>query len=443
MTTKGWIGAVPVHWTVSRTKHVAKLESGHTPSRQHPEYWQDCTIPWFTLADVWQIRDGGTDFVSETKERISELGLQNSAARLLPAGTVLLSRTASVGFAAIAKVPLATTQDFVNWICSPRILPKYLLYVFRAMGGEFRRLTMGSTHQTIYMPDVANFTTPVPPLEEQRAIADFLDRETARIDRTVQKHRDLLSALTEAHQAAVTQTTSAGIGTNGTVEEILGAMTQGLPAGWRLWRLKHLSPRIGVGVVVNPSTYVATTGLPFVYGGDIREGLINSDDARRISKHDSDSLPQSRLNEGDILIVRVGAPGVAAVVPPELEGANCASVVIVRGSSHFNSDWLCFAINSRFVRWQVEVVQYGAAQEQFNVAHAVDFWIPTPPRSQQDRIAQELSNSRDHLNKAVAKIEIALSRLSEWRSALITAAVTGQIDVREGAGFDSQVPLGS
>src|SRR6185369_14841268 len=112
-----WIGDVPTQWGVSRIKFVARLRSGHTPSRQQTEYWQDCTIPWFGLADVWQIRDGRTEYVTETAEKISELGLANSAARLLPAGTVMLSRTASVGFSAIMGVPMATTQDFVNWVC--------------------------------------------------------------------------------------------------------------------------------------------------------------------------------------------------------------------------------------------------------------------------------------------------------------------------------------
>lgn len=227
----GWIGRVPSHWDVSRTKHVARLESGHTPSRQHPEYWENCTLPWFTLADVWQIRDGGTTYVTETKERISELGLQNSSARLLPAGTVLLSRTASVGFAAIAGVPLATTQDFVNWICGPRLLPQYLLYVFRAMSGEFRRLTMGSTHQTIYMPDVAQSMTPVPPVSEQQSIVDFLNHETAKIATLAAKKSQLLQSLEQLEAAAINDAICAGwCPTN-----------PSLHRGWTLRRLQHLT----------------------------------------------------------------------------------------------------------------------------------------------------------------------------------------------------------
>ena len=166
-----WLGKVPSHWSVERTKFVARLESGHTPSRQDPEYWVDCRVPWFTLADVWQLRDDRVETVFETHEKISEIGLMNSVARLLPAGTVMLSRTASVGFSAIMGTDMATPQDFVNWVCGPHLRPEFLLYAFRAMRPEFERLVMGSTHQTIYMPDVGRFVTPVPPFTEQDAIA--------------------------------------------------------------------------------------------------------------------------------------------------------------------------------------------------------------------------------------------------------------------------------
>lgn len=117
-----WLGKIPAPWNVQRTKYVARLRSGHTPSRQHAEYWLDCTIPWFGLADVWQIRDGRKEYVVETAEKISELGLANSAARLLPQGTVVLSRTASVGFSAITGTSMATTQDFVIDYCVTNVL---------------------------------------------------------------------------------------------------------------------------------------------------------------------------------------------------------------------------------------------------------------------------------------------------------------------------------
>ena len=112
-----WLGEVPAHWDVRRLKQVARLESGHTPSRAVPEYWENCTIPWVSLADVGKLRGGDVDYVDDTVEYVSELGLANSSARLLPAGTVILSRTASVGFSAILGQPneLDDLKLLVEW----------------------------------------------------------------------------------------------------------------------------------------------------------------------------------------------------------------------------------------------------------------------------------------------------------------------------------------
>jgi type I restriction enzyme S subunit len=212
-----WIGKIPAHWEVIKTKYVAALRSGHTPSRQHPEYWENCTLPWFSLADVWQLRDGRREYLGETSEKISELGLANSAADRLPAGTVIVSRTASVGFSGIMPVPMATTQDFVNWVCGPRIKPEYLLYVFRSMGHEFKRLTMGSTHQTIYMPDAAGFQTPLPPVKEQEKIVDVIQKSKSHIDRLEDLLNQSMEKLHEYRTALISSAVTGKIDVRGEV----------------------------------------------------------------------------------------------------------------------------------------------------------------------------------------------------------------------------------
>jgi type I restriction enzyme S subunit len=201
-----WIGQVPVEWTVPKFTHVARLESGHTPSRNVEEYWlpEDCTIPWFSLSDIWQVRQMGRVYVSDTCEKISPIGMANSAARLLPKDTVILSRTASVGFPAILAIPMATTQDFVNWVCGPMIRPKYLYYVLRAMRRDFRRLMMGSTHQTIYMPDVKSFRTPLPTIDEQDMIAGMLDHSLSTFASISQRTKSSVERLHELRSALIT-----------------------------------------------------------------------------------------------------------------------------------------------------------------------------------------------------------------------------------------------
>lgn len=199
-----WIGSIPAGWKVAPIKYVAKLESGHTPSRSVPAYWENCTVPWFTLADIWQVRKAGRSVITETSEMVSELGLANSSARKLPAGTVVLSRTASVGFPAILASEMATSQDFAAWICRDGLHNEYLYFCLVAMRSELGRLMMGSTHKTIYMPDIEQLRCPLPPIDEQKVIASRLWKQTERVGSLVAKTERSIELLKERRAALIT-----------------------------------------------------------------------------------------------------------------------------------------------------------------------------------------------------------------------------------------------
>jgi type I restriction enzyme S subunit len=166
-----WLGEIPSHWEVAKLKHVARLESGHTPSRTQPELWTDCHIPWISLNDVGAMAT--REFISETTNLISEKGIAASSARLLPAGTVVLSRDATIGRSSIMGVDMATSQHFADWVCSARLLPRYLWLLFTtSMQSHFNSLTDGATLRTIGMPDLRALTIPLPPVEEQEQIVE-------------------------------------------------------------------------------------------------------------------------------------------------------------------------------------------------------------------------------------------------------------------------------
>lgn len=200
-----WIGMVPERWEIRKLKSISRLETGHTPSRQHPEYWvkQECKIPWFTLADVGFLRDDRNIYINKTEQKISQIGLDNSAARILPSESVILSRTASVGFSGITTLPLAVSQDFSVWICGKSLWPRYLLLCLRSMRNEFRRLMMGSTHQTIYMPDIEAIRVPLPPLDEQIAITNHLFDTTNKMDASIAEITHSISLLKERRAALI------------------------------------------------------------------------------------------------------------------------------------------------------------------------------------------------------------------------------------------------
>jgi type I restriction enzyme S subunit len=286
-----------------------------------------------------------------------------------------------------------------------------------------------SSMQNLSQDNFYSFIAPLPPTDEQLAVATFLNHETAKIDALIAEQQRLIELLQEKRQSVISHAVTKGLNPDAPMKDSGVEWLGEVPEHWTLKRLKHLSPNLTVGIVVNPSEYISDEGLPFVYGGDIREGVIDWENSRRIAPDLSDKQSKTRLRSGDLLMVRVGAPGVTAVVPEQCDGGNCASVMLIRQGS-FSSQWLCYALNTRIVRFQVEVVQYGAAQEQFNISHAVNFWIPVPPRQEQDRIAACLDSEHEKAQGLIHQAQSAVSLLQERRSALISAAVTGQIDVR-------------
>jgi type I restriction enzyme, S subunit len=177
----------PEGWQLVRLTDVAKLESGHTPSRRHPEYW-DGGVPWVSLHDTGAL-DGPE--ISETAQTVSDLGIANSSARLLPRGTVVFSRTATVGKSTVLGREMSTSQDFANYVCGPRVHNRYLMHLLRFMQTEWARLMAGSTHQTIYMPVFRDLQILLPEVREQERIAEVADA----VEAGIQAERDSLVPL--------------------------------------------------------------------------------------------------------------------------------------------------------------------------------------------------------------------------------------------------------
>jgi len=196
-----------------------------------------------------------------------------------------------------------------------------------------------------------------------------------------------------------------------------------IPDEWEVMPLKRISPAQSVGLVINPSTYFDEAGtVPMLLGSNIEEGHIRWELARRISEKSNRSLSASRLAAGDLVMVRVGYPGVTAVVPTEIDGCNCASMMIVRQHSSFDSRWLCSIMNSRHGRSQVEHVQYGTAQKQFNISDAINFSYPVPPLTEQRSIAEALSGA----DILIETMEQLLAKKRDLKKGAMQGLLTGK-----------------
>jgi type I restriction enzyme S subunit len=169
---------LPDGWQWAQLADIARMESGHTPSRRHPEWW-DGDVRWISIPDA---REHHGRVIHETVQHTNTEGLANSAARLLPEGTVCLSRTASVGYVVIMGRPMATSQDFVNWIPTRAISPEWLQVVLMADKDALLRFGKGTVHTTIYFPEVLSFHVAVPPFAEQTRIVAEVERRLSVID---------------------------------------------------------------------------------------------------------------------------------------------------------------------------------------------------------------------------------------------------------------------
>ncbi|MEW5704330.1 MAG: restriction endonuclease subunit S [Pseudomonadota bacterium] len=183
----------PEGWRWTPLSSVARLESGHTPSRRHPEYWGG-SIPWIGIRDA---TGNHGRVIQETIEYTNELGIENSSARVLPKDTVCLSRTASVGYVVVMGRPMSTSQDFVNWICSEDLNPYFLKYVLLAEREALLIFAVGSVHQTIYFPEAKAFHICMPDRKSQDAIVEVLGALDDKIELN-RRMNETLEALARA-----------------------------------------------------------------------------------------------------------------------------------------------------------------------------------------------------------------------------------------------------
>ncbi|MGW3314611.1 restriction endonuclease subunit S [Streptomyces fungicidicus] len=417
-----WLSAS--RWPTAPIRLVARLGSGHTPSRSNPEYWENCTVPWITLADVWQLRDGQTRVISETKEMVSPLGLANSAAVKHPAGTVILSRTASVGFSAIMGRDMATSQDFATWTCGPNLEPRYLLHALRGMAPDLKRVATGSTHKTIYMPDIEQLRVPLPPLEAQRRIADFLDAETARIDTLADLRQRQISLLDERLMATWSRVINDDARDSAwfPIRRFITAITDG-PFGSAL-----------------TSNHYSYGGARVIRLGNVGRAEFRDRDPAFIPLDYLSELRRHEALPGDLIVAGLGDQnhplGRACVVPndlgPAMVKADCFRLRLdQRRVLHEYAAW---ALSSPPVTEQVTLLARGSTRARINLEVARDIPLPVPPIERQRRSIALLGESRYATNSIVSRCRHQVTLLTERRQALITAAVTGQFDVTTASG---------
>ncbi|UJX43792.1 hypothetical protein [Xanthobacter sp. YC-JY1] len=284
------------------------------------------------------------------------------------------------------------------------------------------------SHQRVLPADILKLPWKWPPLETQKRIAAFLDEKTAQIDGLIEKKRALLDRLAEKRQAIITQAVTKGLDPAAPMKDSDIDWLGQIPAHWEVKRLKYISPRVTVGIVVTPAAYYADEGILALRGLNIRTMGFDFSDTRNITQEGHHLNIKSMLRAGDLVAVRTGAPGTTAIVPEELAGSNCIDLVIIRRPHCASGRYVGWFLNSNIAHTQYAIGSEGALQQHFNVETSKEVLVTLPPPSDQVEIAKYIDDSIAAHDVQADKVQLSIEKLTEYRSALITAAVTGQIE---------------
>ena len=415
-----WLGKVPEHWKVIPLGRIGAFSKGSGGTKEDET---EEGIPSVRYGDLYTQHQFS---ITTTRTRISE----ESAARYTPIqyGDLLFAGSGeTIEEIGKSAVNLITERaycggDVIVFRPAVEIDAAFLGYAADCSHAVYQKSCMGRgvTVMHIYAGELKQLVVPLPPLDEQRAITAFLDRETERIDSLVAKKRLLIERLEEYRTALITRAVTRGLPPEAARAAGLDPSPRLKPSGvewlgdvpehWGVPQLGRIARlRAGEGIT---SQGIEQEGEFPVFGGNGTRGFT-----------------EEYTHDGDFVLIG-------------RQGALCGNVHIARGKFWASEhavvatplagdivSWLGYVLGAmNLSQYSIAAAQPGLAVDRINA-----LIVPLPPPEEQSAIAGFLDRERHKIDGLISQVEHAIERLQEYRSALITAAVTGKIDVRESA----------
>ena len=421
-----WLGEIPERWEARRLKFSATAIGGGTPNTNKAEYWKG-DIPWVSPKDMKR------PLIDSTQDYITELGVSESATSVVEPNTVLVVVRSGILRHSIPVarnvVPVALNQDMKGITVENDLIPAYLHYLIEGNQKQLLPLwsKQGCTVESIEFEIMMNAGIPLPSPDEQTTIAEYLDQKTGQIDGLIGKKKELIERLKEQRTAIITHAVTKGLDASAPMKDSGVEWLGNVPEHWDVRRVKTIGDiRYGLG---EPPEY-RNEGLLFIRATDVFRGKIAMNNIKRISPEDVPWNRNPALKAGEIIVVRSGAyTGDSAIIPDDLEGA-IAGFDMVLSVFEGCPKFVAYALLSRYLlEAQILLARTRAAQPHLNSEELGGFVFVAPSPEEQQIIADYLDKKTGQIDGLVAKAEEAIQRLEEYRTAVITAAVTGKVKV--------------
>ncbi len=418
-----WLGEIPKHWEVVKIKHIAEIITGKTPALDSE--WGN-SILFVTPTDC----DLDKKYISSSLRKLSQNGIQNFNSLVIPKNSILVTCIASIGKVAINLKEVVTNQQINAVIPDIELaLTDFIFYQLLTTMPFAERYFCGyNTLPILNKSEFSNIKIPLPPIEEQKAIADFLDSKCKQIESFVDKKQRLITLLNEKKQALINECISKGLNKNVNFKdsgiEHLGA----IPTHWEILKLKYVA-LTNIGLVYTPDDIVENSdkGYPLLRANNIQNGKIDYQDLIYIK---SEQIEKKQIASiGDLLMcVRNGSENLLGKTAKIQDGYFSFGAFTAIIKSQFN-DYFYWIFQTNMLRKSIASFSVSNGIGQISQEDIKNFIIPFPPLQEQKQITQFLDSEISKIDSIIGKIKKQIELIKEYKSVLINQAVCGRINL--------------
>lgn len=415
------IGQIPTKWTTARLRFLVSIQKGRLPVETSSEPKSETDLPYLTM-----------EYLRADIDNQSSLFVSNNISCLLAdEGQILLLWDGSNAgeFLRAKKGAVSSTLALIENI---NINREYLYYGLKAVEKKLKDQTIGMGIPHVSADLLKDLFICVPPLDDQNLIVKFLNREISKIDKLIGEQEKLIEILKEKRQAVISHAVTRGLNPGVKMKDSGVEWLGEVPEHWSFGVLSRIAKRVVVGIAEAATHAYADEGTPILRATNIRAGKIIGD-ILYVTADYSDGRDTKMLKARDLVTVRTGNAGVTAVIPPELDNCQCFTMLITTLNETSNSDYYCYWANSIASQQYFSLEGWGTAQVNISVPILKSLPVPIPSAKEQLAIVEFLDRETGEIDSLITTCESGIGLLRERRLALISAAVTGQIDVRSTA----------
>lgn len=415
-----WLGEIPVNWDLKKHKYIAIFSKGKNPDLLVDQY-SSGLYPYLSMDSL---RGKSESKYAEYKKGLV-LVKDNQP-------LIIWDGSNSGEFVLGKKGILSSTMASASLVYE--IDNKFYWYTCICIEPEMRKHATGMGIPHVNGDELRSISLPLPNLNEQEKIANFLDHETAKIDTLIAKQEKLIELLKEKRQAVISHAVTKGLNPNVPMKDSGVEWLGEVPEHWQIWKFSHIAPIITCGVASTPTYVDESEGMPFLSAQNIKNNKLSLHKFNYISHELHEQLTRYRRPEyGDILVTRVGAGiGEACVVDIDLEFSIYVSLTHIRVKAELAyNKFIMYFFGTDYCKFlNFDGTVTGGGVGNLNVNNVVRYKIALPSIEEQQQITEYLDNYINKQDELITKAESAIQLMQERRTALISAAVTGKIDVR-------------